>query len=267
MMRMRGRQWGQLRVVSALVVLAGLLVPVAAAGSSDPVVAAVARSDVAVSRVGRLTMLVTTAGGSLSMSGRQQQKGTSLHMTLNGRAGGQQLAFEIVGLVEHGHFVLYMKSPLLAASLPSGKSWLKIDLQKEGAKLGVDFSSLLTPPTESASALRAGLVGTVRVGAETVAGAPATHYHSLLDLDREARLQPRLRAAVRKAEQLAGVRALRVPYDVWVGRDGRVRQVRNAYPGKTAGVRTSTTVTVTYLAYNVPVTISAPPAAQVANAG
>ena len=52
-------------------------------------------------------------------------------------------------------------------------------------------------------------------------------------------------------------------FTVWVDADGRVRRLRVVTPVTTNGVRGTSTTTITYLAYNVPVTITAPPAAQV----
>src|SRR5438552_2382840 len=83
------------------------------------------------------------------------------------------------------------------------------------------------------------------------AGSSTTKYHVLLDLDKAAAANPRARAAITKMEQLANVR--RIPEDVWVDADGRVRQLRVVTPVTTNGVRGTSTTTITYLAYNVPV--------------
>ncbi len=77
-----------------------------------------------------------------------------------------------------------------------------------------------------------------------------------------AGLQPCV-PTIRKIEQLAGVTSLKTTQDVWVGADGRVRQIRVTTPGVTSGVHTTTTQTLTLLAYNVPVSFSAPPASLV----
>jgi len=48
--------------------------------------------------------------------------------------------------------------------------------------------------------------------------------------------------------------------------DGRIRRLRTVTPTTFQGARASTVQTLTFLAYDVPVAIAAPPAAQVFNA-
>ena len=55
----------------------------------------------------------------------------------------------------------------------------------------------------------------------------------------------------------------RTTQDVWVGADGRIRQMRTTTPTVVQGVRGTSAQTITFLAYDVPVSIAAPPAAQV----
>lgn len=112
---------------------------------------------------------------------------------------------------------IYMKSPLLQAAIPKGKTWLKIDLAKVGKAQGIDFSQLLgQDPAQSFSQLEASGQVT-KVGDETIDGTPTTHYRGHIDTSK-------LPAAVKKLDATYG------PYDVWIGKDdGYVRRMRMSY--------------------------------------
>jgi hypothetical protein len=171
---------------------------------------------------------------------------------------------EATVVTEQGDLVLYMRSPILNAVLPAGKTWLRIDLQQQGETLGIDISSLLGLASKQSALIAGyGIVRTTSLGRTTVAGSPTSHYRIVIDYDRAARRNAVLGPAIKKIERLAGVRALKVSQDVWVGADGRVRQLRSTQPGLSNGVHTTTAQTFTFLAYDVPVTISAPPASLV----
>ena len=60
-----------------------------------------------------------------------------------------------------------------------------------------------------------------------------------------------------------GVKVPRLTEDVWVGRDGRIRRVGLSFPFVQQGVHATSSLTMTFRAYDVPVSISAPPRAQV----
>jgi hypothetical protein len=136
---------------------------------------------------------------------------------------------------------IYLRSPLLAAAIPAGKTWLKIDLQKLGEARGVDFSALLAQnPTQTFSQLQA--TGHVtEVGDETVDGVDTTHYRGRLDAS--------------KLKQLPGAGAAVQPYDVWIGKDdGYVHRLRMAY-----GVgKKSVSVTMTFSDFGKDVIVTVP---------
>ena len=259
-MRARGR----LAVV--LAALSGSLVVLAiAAAASNPVVAALRKSSLAHSSVGRLSAVSNVPGaGAVTIAGKLEAQGNTAHVVMNVSSAGVRYPMEATVLVEQGDLVLYLRSPILQSQLPAGKKWVHIDLQQEGAKLGIDFSSLLgSPNAQSTRIIELGAVKTTSLGRSTVAGQSTSHYRVRIDYDLAARRAPALRPAIAKIEQLAGVQTLKVNQDVWVGRDGRVRQLRYTQPGVTNGVHSTTTQTITFLAYNVPVKIAAPPASLV----
>jgi hypothetical protein len=248
---------------TTLAVLLVLAAPVAAlAAPANPVVSALRKTAAAKSTRMTIAMSTHAQGQRVTTTGTAVQRGTDVHMTMRIGAGALAVPMEAVALVESGHFVMYLKSPVLASQLPAGKSWLKIDLQKQGSLLGVDFSSLLnSSPTQSPRVVASGLVSTRRLGTARISGRPTTRYHVVVDLDRAAAANPAMRGSIARIEQLTGKR--RVPEDVWVGPDGRVSRLRFTSAIRANGVQATTTATMTYVAYDVPVRIVAPPPAQV----
>jgi hypothetical protein len=161
---------------------------------------------------------------------------------------------------------MYMRSPVLRTQLPPGKSWWRLDLSKGAATLGVDFTSLMDA-SQSLAPLEHGIVATKRLGNESVAGRPTVHYSAVLDVQRAARAVPAYGKQVAALERATGMRLTRSTYHVWIGRDGRIRRMRVSTPALVGTERGTTVQTMTFLSYNVPVTIAAPPVAQVVEAG
>jgi hypothetical protein len=147
---------------------------------------------------------------------------------------------------------LYLKSPLFSATLPAGKTWVKLDLQKLGKASGVDFSALLSQnPTQSFSQLQAtGKVTTV--GDETIGGDATTHYRATIDpskLPQAANVKP-----------LAGAKP--GTYDVWIGKDdGYIHRATVTYSNGTQ----SASVTSNFTNFGETVNVTVPPAADVAD--
>jgi hypothetical protein len=145
---------------------------------------------------------------------------------------------------------IYMKSPLLAAALPAGKTWVKVDLEKIGKSQGIDFNQLLAQtPSQSFSQLKA--AGSVtEVGDETVGGVATTHYRAKIDLS--------------KIPQGGKIQALTNvkygPYDVWIGKDdGYVRRTKTSYSYSAPGVgRQSATMTMNFSDFGKDVTVDVP---------
>jgi hypothetical protein len=246
-----------------VVILAlALAAPAVALASANPVVTALQRT--ASAKSSRIAIAVSTRvqGHVVTTAGSAVKRGAGVRMTVRVGTGLLAVPMEAIGLVESGHFVVYLKSPVLDTQLPAGKSWLKIDLQRREGLLGVDFSSLISgSSTQSPKVVASGLVSTRRRGSSLVAGRSAARYRIVVDLERAAAAIPAARASLAKVERLTGTK--RIPQDVWVGGDGRVRRLRFTTVAITQGVKTASTTTITYLAYDVPVTIEAPPAAQV----
>ncbi|HXF99047.1 MAG TPA: hypothetical protein VNJ46_10590 [Gaiellaceae bacterium] len=240
------------------VLLLALLVPSLAQAASGPVVEAAKRTAGATSLTFRMTVGTSVAGQRMVMTGSGVQKGANARISFRMRAQGTAFRADVILLREGGRYVLYLRSPLVRAQAPPGKSWLRLDLSRQAATAGVDLGSLFSV-SQTFGPLERGLVSTTRLGREVVAGRPATRYRVLVDVRRAARALPAYREQVAALEQATGLRLGRVRYDVWIADDGRMRQVRFTMP--VPGGRSVTTLT--YLAFDVPVTIAAPPRAQV----
>jgi hypothetical protein len=242
----------------ALVGIGALAVP-AAASAANPVVEAAKRSAKAHTTTLRFSSQTTATGlGRFTTSGTGAQSGTSAKLRMRATGAGSVVTMDAIARAEHGGFVMYMRSPLFRSQLPKGKTWVRFDLQKAGASLGIDFSAL-TGASDALAPLWHGVVSTRSLGAEVVAGKPSTHYRVVVDYRRAAAKLPKFAEQLAALERVAGVRLGRVPADVWVGADGRIRRFRTVTPTRVQGVKGTSVQTITYIAYDVPVSVSAPP--------
>jgi hypothetical protein len=250
-----------------LLLLVGLLLLVpSTALAADPVVAAAKKSSTARSTKLQLHMRTNASGiPPVVLSGSGATSGQRVSMHVKTTVVGRRVPMDAIGMVEGGHYVMYMRSPLLQSQLPQGKTWVRIDLQTAGGSVGLDLSSLVGQQ-QTLAPLAHGLVSTRRLGPESVAGKPATRYRAVVDLRKAARALPAYAKQLATLERTAGVRLGRVTQDVWVGSDGRISRLRSTTPTVTNGVRATSVQTLTFLAYDVPVSISAPKPSQVFNA-
>ena len=180
----------------------------------------------------------------------------------------EEPGLRVLRRVEHDELLLElareppMRTPALKTQLPKGKTWLRVDFEKEAAKLGIDFSGILDE-SQTLGPLQRGLVSTSRLGRETVAGKSTTHYRAIVDVHRAAAALPAYAKQIRAIEKATGTRLGRTTQDVWVGTDGRIRRIRSSTPTVVAGTAATSVQTMTFRAYDVPVSIAAPPRAQV----
>jgi hypothetical protein len=211
---------------------------------------------------------------------------TSEHMTLNAVTGmqGQQVTLTGDGdfdnakhagnLTMHANVAgvdmkidaildgttMYMRSPLLSAALPQGKTWMKVDLQKAGQQNGIDFSALVAQnPSDQFKQLQSAGEMT-KVGDETVDGTDTTHYRGRVDVTK----------LPQGAKILALTKARYGPYDVWIGKDdGYIRRLKTTYsyasPGSKA--RQAIAMTMTFDDFGKDVTITPPAASETQSTG
>lgn len=246
-------------VASWLLVLA---LPVLAHAASSPVVAAAKKTATAKSSTFQMTVTTSIAGQRATMTGAGAQRGTDVKLTMRTRSRGVALRFDAILVQEGGGYVMYMRSPAFRSQLPPGKSWVRIDLRRQGANLGIDISSLVSS-SQTIAPLEKGLLSTTRLGREVVAGRSTTHYRALVDIQRAARAVPAYGKQVAAIQRATGIRLGRTWYDVWIGSDGRIQRMRYSTPTVAAGVRGKSVQTITFLSFDTPVSIAAPPRSQV----
>ena len=165
--------------------------------------------------------------------------------------------------------VIYMKFPAeIAAQIPGGKAWVKIDMAAVGEQAGVDFAQLMqasqSDPTQALQYLRGASDDIAEVGEEQVRGVDTTHYRGTVDLRRAAaQYEGPQREAIESAIDLIGVATM--PLDVWIDDDGRARKMRYSQDMSKASSGAVDTAIVTFEMYEfgVEVDAEAPPADQV----
>jgi hypothetical protein len=123
------------------------------------------------------------------------------------------------------HLVMYMRSPLFARSLPGAKAWLKMDLTKFAATKGVDLGSLQqlnqTDPMQDLHYLT-GASASRELGYDQVRGVFTKHYALTIDLNRLAKGNRRLHAAL---DRLRGAMGTKIPAEAWVDDQGLLRKL------------------------------------------
>jgi hypothetical protein len=131
----------------------------------------------------------------------------------------------------------YVKSDLLSALVPGGKTWVKLDLAKTAKAQGVSITSFLSQdPTQALTQLQS-LRDVTKVGTQVIGG-KTTHYRANIDLSK-------LKGAAKNGTGR---------YDVWIGEDGYVHQVSAIITA--AG--TTSTVTTDLSAFGEPVSVAVP---------
>jgi hypothetical protein len=253
----------------ALVGIVGALAITAAAcggGSGDAAVsiktlqAAVSNTQAATSSRFKMTVSADVAGQSFDLAGEgvSSSDGKQLQLTLD---------VPMVGSIEERLVdgTIYMRlGSIGGGKLPEGKSWMSISLDELGAKSGINYDQLFdqaqsNSPTQGLEYLE-GLSGDVeKVGDDTVAGAPATHYRASIDYAKVAAKLPDSAASQRDELSKLG----KVPADVWINDDDRVVKMHLVVDAGSLGASAGTAeLTMEITDFGVPVDVQAPPADQ-----
>jgi hypothetical protein len=156
----------------------------------------------------------------------------------------------------------YMKLPSqLAAKIPGGKPWWKIDLAQLGKVAGLPgFSSLLNgsstnEPAQYLYMLRAASDGSVQnLGKQTIDGVPTTHYRAQVDMAKVPKVAPpkeraalqQLLAALRKRG--AGTPST-IPMDAWIDSHNLIRQIAMNYSQSISGQAVSVNMKMNFVQY------------------
>lgn len=197
-----------------------------------------------------LQATVSAAGQTVRMSGggdfqTHPQLG-AMHLSLD--AAGKQIEMDEV----MQGTTIYMKSALFTPTLPSGKTWVSIDLEQAGKKLGIDFNKFAQQnPTDLLGALKkAGSVQ--KVGTDVVDGVDTTHYKVTVDLAKAPNGAQLMK--------LANVKTL--PVDVWIDGQNLLRRMTETYNVTTGGQTVSTTMQMDLSSYGEQVNVQVPSADQ-----
>lgn len=169
---------------------------------------------------------------------------------------------------------IYMSFPALTSDLPSGKKWLKLDLQKVGKEAGFDLSSLMQggsqDPTQSLQYLKAASGDVTKVGTESVRGEPTTHYKATIDFNKvpdafPAGQRAAMRRSIKQIIRLAGTST--APMEVWIGDDGVVRRMADTITTKIAGERATIRQRIELYDFGTKVDVKIPPARESVDLG
>jgi hypothetical protein len=222
--------------------------PNATAGASamNVVKSAAAKTALAGSEHVALTVGGTDAGQKLAVTGSgdfdNKHHIGSLHVDF--AAGGINASMDTVLSTTS----MYLKSPLFSTLLPSGKSWLKLDLKKTAAAQGLNLNTLLSQdPTQTLDALQS-LTGATKVGSAQVGGVSTTHYRARID--------------VSKLPGAAAKGARGGTYDVWIGDDGYVYRVRTKITTASGSQKAVVTLTTDLSDFGQKVSVAVPAASQ-----
>jgi hypothetical protein len=113
--------------------------------------------------------------------------------------------------------------------LPGGKPWLKLDLATLATQAGISLGSLgplqSADPAQALQFLKGAVDDMDKVGEERVRGADTEHYRGTLDLERASASVPEQNRPPLN-EAIASLGTSRIPADIWIDDEGRMRKMR-----------------------------------------
>ncbi|QEU92456.1 LppX_LprAFG lipoprotein [Streptomyces kanamyceticus] len=159
---------------------------------------------------------------------------------------------------------LYLGGGAAAAKEMDGKSWIKFDAKSLGEKGGKSPASSLSGQADNnpadQSTLLTGSKDLKKVGSESVGGVETTRYTGTVSLDQlhklakdgDAATQKRREKSIKQYEDM-GIKKLTM--DLWVDGEDHTKQFR----ARGKADKGALDMTVTFLDYNKPVHVEAPP--------
>jgi len=264
-----GRFLGVLVGVGATVLTAGCGTQHAQAGNSQPVTLAAAVSHTR-GQTARIAVTFTTRAQGMTVSFAEtglfdfaRSRGT---ITMQGPVSMTELFVPPT---------TYMKIPAAAGSAaPKGKTWVALPTAASGsaptaasALFGSSFGADPADPADLLASLTAASSSVTKLGASTIRGVPVTGFALTIN---PAKATAKVSAAD-KAGIMAFLKSLgsaAIPVDVWVDSRNLVRRERLSLTpagGSGAPAGTSVVLTTDFYDFGVPVHVSAPPAAEVAD--
>jgi hypothetical protein len=168
----------------------------------------------------------------------------------------------------------YIRFPLIAKHLPAGKTWIKGDAKElssaRAGNLGQLGSLAGTDPRDVFGLLKAVSGSIETIGSETIRGVETSHYRATLDAAKLEQLVPEAQRQSLGGLDQAAVQAglSKLPLDVWIDADQRVRKLSIEVDAKQPGIGTPVKASLVAEVYDYgkPLELQLPPADQVADA-
>ncbi|MFD7897924.1 DUF6612 family protein [Streptomyces sp. NPDC059743] len=198
-----------------------------------------------------------TIEGEASMS----MKPIAVQMKMRGEVEGEQQEFEI-RITSDG---MYMNGGKEAAAEMDGKSWIKFPMEalsKGGENPLGGLSSQVDKNPAAESGTLTAAKDLKKVGEETVDGVSTTHYTGTLTLEQmTAALGNDAKAKEKSEKTLKTYKDMgvdKLTMDMWIDGEDHTKQFRTRGESKKGPLD----MTITFVDFNKPVTIKAPPASE-----
>jgi hypothetical protein len=211
----------------------------------------------------------SSTSGKVSLTGAFDFKHRNGRFTIDASAlGASKRLAKVQFLLVNGvaYFSLDSLKQLTTRKLPhslSGKRWLRVDSKAFGAS--ATQLNQAENPSSSLDALRGVTSDVQNLGPATVGGAATTHYRIHLDLAKAVQsAPPAQRAQIQSSIDALGGSGI-LPADLWIDRQGRPRKIALSFTVKTAMTSVSGSESFEYSDFGAAVSITAPPASQVAD--
>ncbi|WP_433176458.1 LppX_LprAFG lipoprotein [Actinoallomurus sp. CA-150999] len=156
---------------------------------------------------------------------------------------------------------LYGKVPSQLTQFTGGKPWVKFSVSKAAQQAGVDLNEILkqADPAQQTKIFTSSK-DVRKAGTQTIDGVKTTHYTGTITAkDAAAQLGGKAKQSFQDLYQKSGGKS--VAFDLWVGADNLPRKLT----AKSSASDGAATATMVYSDYNKSVSVSAPPASQVAD--
>lgn len=222
--------------------------------ANGPVLAALLTKNLDQTTSLHLDMSINAAGQKITGSGDEtfaDGKVTAVDLTEKVPTAGS-IQIVVIGTQ------VYAKLPAALSAANPSQPWVMADANSSdpiARALGTSAGSVLSQSSLSSySDLAAAAVTVTSKGSDSVNGTPATHYSIMVDLTK-------LPVDSQAAQSLSAAGLSTLPADLWLDSQGRL--LRFTEKVTVSGQTVSTEVTISK--YNQPVTISAPPADQIAH--
>jgi hypothetical protein len=166
---------------------------------------------------------------------------------------------------------VYVGSPLFA-SLTHGAHWMKLDLGRVAQAIGLNLQQLAGGESNPAQFLEylKGVGGKPeRVGSDSVRGVPTTRYRASIDLNKLAGVLNPGNATQLKAQLaslIAQLGASRLPVEVWIDAQHRVRRIGFDFSFSPLGQQVHMRMALELFDYGPTPAVALPPASEVFDA-